>query len=43
MYVLPSVPKRTQSLTPLGAAADLGGQGGQDADGIETPLCVSLW
>ena len=36
MYVLPSVPKRTQSLTPLGAAADLGGQGGQDADGIET-------
>src|SRR6266567_1469046 len=36
MYVLPSVPRRTQSLTPLGAAADLGGQGGQDADGIET-------
>jgi hypothetical protein len=36
MYVLPSVPRRTQSLTPLGAAADLGGQGDQDADGIET-------
>jgi hypothetical protein len=38
MYVLPSVPRRTQSLTPLGAAADLGGQ---DADGIET-LVVML-